>query len=189
MRRYGGSDTLDLGITRRGEPVSVPKPEFEFGPQTRDLIKQQTAGIAYELRWEQRGQLGLGVQRTFYEKRVEAPLFTAQTEDDPWLYNVALAYSLNDAAAVYASYARGLEESGVAPAWPPTAMTPSRPFAHVRQTRDCAIRSARPSNSLPVSSTSPSRTSRWTQRVASRRSAMSPIAAWRFRCPVSSRAA
>lgn len=116
MRRYGGSDTLDLGVTSRGVPVTVARPEFEFGPQTHDRIRQQTAGLAYELRWEKRGQIGLGVQRTFYEKQVEAPMFVGQTEDEPWLYNVALAYALNDAATAYASYTRGLEESGVAPA-------------------------------------------------------------------------
>jgi iron complex outermembrane recepter protein len=116
MRRYGGSDTLDLGVTTRGEPVTLPKPDFEFGPQTHDHIRQQTAGIAYELRWEKRGQIGLGVQRTFYEKKVDAPTFVATTEDEPWLYNFALAYALSDATTVYASYARGLEESGIAPA-------------------------------------------------------------------------
>jgi iron complex outermembrane receptor protein len=115
-RSYGGSDTLDLGPARPGEAVTVPKPAFEFGPQSHDEVTQQTAGVAYELRWARRGELGIGVQRSSYSKRVERPDSpVAATSDEPWLYNVAGAWALSDSLTVYASHTRGLEESGVAP--------------------------------------------------------------------------
>jgi iron complex outermembrane recepter protein len=114
-RRYDGADTLDLGSMRPGTPVTAPKPVFEFGPQTQDDVMQRTAGLAYELRWAQRAQVGLGLQRTSYEKRVNKAGAQASTSDEPWLYNVAVAYALNDVLTAYASYTRGLEESGIAP--------------------------------------------------------------------------
>lgn len=114
-RRYDGADTLELGPARHGMPVTAPKPAFEFGPQTHDDVTQRTAGLAYELRWSQRAQLGIGLQRTSYEKRVNKAGAQTSTTDEPWLYNMAAAYALNDALTAYASYTRGLEESGVAP--------------------------------------------------------------------------
>ena len=42
QRRYGGSDVQDLGVARIGERVPCREPEFEFGPQTRDEVKQST---------------------------------------------------------------------------------------------------------------------------------------------------
>ena len=115
-RRYGGSDSLDLGIALPGEPVLAPKPDFEFGPQTHDEVSQHSAGVAYELRIGKRAELGAGIQRVSYEKRFADPdADPAITRDQPWLYNVSGAFSFNDALTAYASFTRGLEESGVAP--------------------------------------------------------------------------
>jgi iron complex outermembrane receptor protein len=115
MRRYDGADTLALGPTRLGMPIAVPKPVFEFGPQTQDEVTQHTAGLAYELRWAQRGQIGLGLQRSWYHKRVNKVDVETRTHDEPWLYNFTAAYALSEALTGYASYTRGLEESGLAP--------------------------------------------------------------------------
>ena len=114
--RYGGSDAVDFGPTRIGEFFDAPEPDFSFGPQTRDRVRQWTGGIAYEGRWENAGVLSLGVSKTDYQKQVLLPgLPVATTESNPWLYYGALSVRLSDALAVYGSYTRGLEESGVAP--------------------------------------------------------------------------
>lgn len=115
-RRYDGSDAIDFGPTRIGQPFPDPEPAFEFGEQTRDLVRQWTAGLAYEGRWRDVGELGFSVQRTDYRKRIEQPgLDPAETEARPWLYNISAAAYLTDRLAIYGGYTRGLEESGVAP--------------------------------------------------------------------------
>lgn len=116
QRRYGGSDVADLGIARIGVAVAHPEPEFEFGPQTQDEVKQSTYALAYQGQWARVGELSLGLQKTRYEKKVSSPGGEPQFgEDDPWLYNVGLALHANEQLAWYGSYTTGLEEGGVAP--------------------------------------------------------------------------
>jgi len=114
--RYDGGDVIDLGPTRINEAVDAPEPVRNFGPQTRDTVKQQTIGIAYEGRWKDVGELSAGIQKTGYRKRTDQPGLTlAESQDDPWLFNIAAAAYLSDRLAIYGGYTRGLEESGVAP--------------------------------------------------------------------------
>lgn len=113
---YGGSALVDLGPTRVGASVDAARPDFVFGAQTRDVVRQQTIGVAYEGRRRGVGELGASLQRTDYEKRVAQPgLPVARTASQPWLYNVTLAATPTENLAIYAGYTRGLEESGVAP--------------------------------------------------------------------------
>jgi iron complex outermembrane receptor protein len=115
-QRYDGSDVIDLGPTRIGEPVNAPEPVRNFGPQTRDRVKQQTLGLAYEGRWKDVGELSLGIQKTRYRKATDQPgLALATSRDDPFLFNIAAAAYVTDSLAFYGGYTRGLEESGVAP--------------------------------------------------------------------------
>jgi iron complex outermembrane recepter protein len=116
-RAYGGADVRDLGPAVIGTPTDVAKPDFNFGPQTRDEVRQITGAIGYELRWPEVAELSLGVQKTDYEKNSLAPgRPTLTTKDSPWLYNGTLALHLTDKLVAYAGYTRGLEESGAAPA-------------------------------------------------------------------------
>ena len=62
--RYDGGDVIDLGPTRINGAVDALEPVRNFGPQTRDTIKQKTIGIAYEGRWKGVGELSAGIQRT-----------------------------------------------------------------------------------------------------------------------------
>jgi iron complex outermembrane recepter protein len=117
QRAYGGADVRDLGPAVIGRRLDVPEPDFNFGPRTRDEVRQITGGVAYEGRWLEVGELSLGVQKTDYEKDTlipGRPMLT--TKDSPWLYNATLALHLTDKLVAYAGYTRGLEESGVAPA-------------------------------------------------------------------------
>lgn len=116
-RAYSGADVRNLGPAVIGRRSDVPEPDFDFGPLTRDEVRQITGGIGYELRWPEVAELSLGLQKTDYEKRTLIPGRPALvTTDGPWLYNGTLAVHLTGRLVAYAGYTRGLEESGVAPA-------------------------------------------------------------------------
>ncbi|HEU0134977.1 MAG TPA: TonB-dependent receptor [Allosphingosinicella sp.] len=116
-RAYGGSDVRNLGAAVIGERSDVPEPDFDFGPLTRDQVRQITGGIGYELRWPNVAELSLGLQKSDYEKDVAFPdRPSLRTKDSPWLYNGTLALHLSDRLVAYAGFTRGLEESGTAPA-------------------------------------------------------------------------
>lgn len=118
-QRYAGSVFLDYGPTRIGDQFEPPEPTFAFSEQTDDLVRQWTGGIAYEGRWRGIGELSFGLSRTSYRKRFTIPNLTAApdlaTQSSPWLYNVAAAAALTSRLTLYGGYARGLEESGIAP--------------------------------------------------------------------------
>lgn len=115
-KRFDGAALIDLGPTGIDRPVPPLGPAFAFSEQSVDEVRQWTAGIAYEGRWRNVGELNLGLQRSDYGKRIARPgLPVVATDSNPWLYSVAAAAHLSDRLAVYAGYTRGLEESGVAP--------------------------------------------------------------------------
>ncbi|HVF83975.1 MAG TPA: TonB-dependent receptor [Sphingomicrobium sp.] len=115
-RRIGGSRRFSFGRGPIDEPLDVPQPEFEPGPQTTDQVRQFTGGLGYEGRWRGVGELSLGIQRTFYRKKVERPSGALPvTEASPWLFNGALSIIAGSNLVFYAGYSKGLEESPVAP--------------------------------------------------------------------------
>lgn len=115
-RAYGGADVRDLGPATIGRRIDVARPDFAFGPRSRDEVRQVTGGIGYEGRWAKVGELSLGLQKTDYEKNSRIPgLATLTTKDSPWLYNGTLALHVTDKLVAYAGFTRGLEESGTAP--------------------------------------------------------------------------
>ncbi len=114
--QYGGSDFRDFGPVVIGEIFEPAQPQFTFGELSRDRIRQAIGGIAYHGRWADIGELSIGVSRTDYRKTIRRPgLPLAQTDADPWLYNVAGAIYLTPQIALYGGYARGLEDNGTAP--------------------------------------------------------------------------
>lgn len=116
QQRYSGSAFIDYGPTRLGERFEPAEPDFDFTDQTRDRVRQWTGGAAYEGRWRGVGELSFGVSKTGYTKRFGLPGAPAlETRSRPWIYNVTAAGFLGPRLTVYAGYARGLEESGVAP--------------------------------------------------------------------------
>ena len=115
-RRFGGSDVVDLGtVNILGFAPDVPPPVLNLGPQQDDDVQQWTAGIAYEGRWQDVGELSVGVQGTDYRKRIGLPGAITATDARPLLYNVTAAVRLADGISVYGGAVTGLEESGVAP--------------------------------------------------------------------------
>jgi iron complex outermembrane receptor protein len=115
-RSYGGGREIFIGNHPIEDPVVFPEPASVFGPQTRDTVRQWTAGIAYEGRWKDVGEIGIGVQKTDYRKRVFGPgAPVIATDDAPLLLNATVAVHASPSLAVYGSYTEGLEESPVAP--------------------------------------------------------------------------
>jgi iron complex outermembrane receptor protein len=115
-RRYGGGRSFDLGRGRIDEPVDAPEPDFALGPRTTDEVRQLTFGLGYHGMWSDVGELSLGVQRSFYEKAVVRPSGALPvSKADPWLFNGTLSVLAGADLAFYAGYAKGLEESPVAP--------------------------------------------------------------------------
>jgi iron complex outermembrane receptor protein len=115
-RLYGGSDSVSLGPTTWGEVDYRPRPDFTFGEKSRDHVRQITAGVGYQLKWLGVGEFGAGIQKTDYKKDVITPDGSLpESKSSPWLLNANAAIELTDDFVVYGSYARGLEESPVAP--------------------------------------------------------------------------
>ncbi|HEX8644280.1 MAG TPA: TonB-dependent receptor [Allosphingosinicella sp.] len=116
-RRYGGGRTIALGRRPIDEAVGdVPDPGFTVGPQTRDRVRQLSYGIGYDLRWAGVGELAFSAQQTDYSKEVERPAGTLPpSENRTWLLNATASARASDRLTFYAGFARGLEESPVAP--------------------------------------------------------------------------
>ena len=116
-RTFGGDDTISYGPFPIGDRISFPKPTaFTFGPQSWDKVRHGQVGVSYVGQWSGVGEISVGVQKAFYRRTVDqfGPTLT-DTRTNPWLYNGTLALQGTDKLTFYASYTRGLEDSGIAP--------------------------------------------------------------------------
>ena len=116
-RLVGGAAVLAGGPSRIGVKVNLPEPAvWDFGLSTSDKVKQAATGFSYGAVWAGLGEVSAGLQKAFYSRDVAAgvrPVVTSRS--NPWLYNATAAGTINNRLSVYASYARGIEESGNAP--------------------------------------------------------------------------
>ncbi|WP_448662474.1 TonB-dependent siderophore receptor [Sphingomonas sp. CJ20] len=99
-------------------PPARALPEVTPDPRRlRDDVSQWTAGLGYRLSIGAAAEIRADIQHVFYSKRAQAldGVVTRQTSQ-PLLYGGALSVALARTVTAYASFARGLEESGVAPA-------------------------------------------------------------------------
>jgi iron complex outermembrane receptor protein len=139
-REFGGSDFLDFGPGRIGEDVTAPKPDaFHFSEESHDRVQQTTVGVAYDGRWKNVGEISFGISKARFRKDTLIPGDPdAITRSTPLLYNATAAGNLTKSITVYAGYARGLEESGTAPA---NAANRNEPLpAVLTQQKDAGIR-------------------------------------------------
>ena len=115
-RTFGGDDTVNIGPAMIGELIPLPKPDFNLGERSLDKVRQGTLGATYVAQWRNVGEISAGIQKTFYRRNVDQPgLPLATSRNNPWLYNGTIAAYLTNDLTFYASYTRGLEESGIAP--------------------------------------------------------------------------
>ena len=140
-REFGGSDSVSFGIGSVGENVTAAKPDFEFGEQTHQHVEQMTYGIAYDGRWKGVGEISLGLSKANYRKLTDIPAVNqVRARSNPWLYNGTAAIVLSKSVNVYAGYARGFEESGIAPF---TAANRNEPLETIlTQQKDAGVRIA-----------------------------------------------
>ncbi|MBO9712615.1 TonB-dependent receptor [Sphingomonas sp.] len=134
-RRYGGAALVDLGPSSAIEPDFRPAPSYSNGPKTRDAVRQATLGVAYQGQWKGVGELGLGIQKSRYTKRITDPdpsVHFPETRDSPLLIEASAAAHLTHWLALYAGYTRGLEESPVAPR-EAANLNEAPPAIHTRQ--------------------------------------------------------
>lgn len=98
-------------------PPVFARPAFAFDPRrVRDDVRQWSLGLGYRLAIGDRLELRADAQRADYTRRVAELDGSAETRTTrPWLYSASAAAGLSRRLTLFASYARGLEESGVAP--------------------------------------------------------------------------
>jgi iron complex outermembrane receptor protein len=98
-------------------PVAIPRPDFEIDPRRkRDTVRQYAGGLGYRLSIGSAAELRADVQRAEYTKTVRALDGTERRETSrPWLYSGSATGGITSQLTTFASYARGLEEAGVAP--------------------------------------------------------------------------
>jgi iron complex outermembrane recepter protein len=98
-------------------PVAIPRPSFAIDPRRkRDTVGQWAGGLGYRLSIGSAAELRADVQRARYTKTIRALDGTETRETTrPWLYSASLTGGITPQLTAFASYARGLEEAGVAP--------------------------------------------------------------------------
>ena len=67
-RLYGGGQQLAFGRTDLEQDFNPPRPDFSFGSQSRDLVRQAALGVGYHGLWSGVGELSLGLQKSWYRK-------------------------------------------------------------------------------------------------------------------------
>lgn len=140
-RRYGGGQQIGFGRTDLEEELNVPRPDFVFGPQSRDRVRQAAFGLGYHGLWPEVGELSLGLQRSWYRKSGETPSGPIPASvDRPWLMNGTVSIFAGRSLVLYAGYARGLEESPIAP--PNAVNRDEAPPAIITQQLDAGFRLA-----------------------------------------------
>lgn len=127
--RKGGEVEISLGPWSLDTPVDIPRPALTFDrPQDRNHVEQLTGGVSYHLQWDGRLDIGAGLQKADYAKTTRPGAgLRARGTSAPWLYNAIAAWKFTDTVVGYASYSKGLEESGSAPIYAvnPNAVLPA----------------------------------------------------------------
>lgn len=115
-RQFDGTSIIPFGPAQIGVEMRVPRPDFVFGEPDRNTTRQGTVGATYEAFWQDVGEFSIGLQKTWYKQTTaQFGLPEVNSRSNPWLYNATMAIYVTNDLALYGSYTRGLEESGVAP--------------------------------------------------------------------------
>lgn len=112
----GGGGSGELGAAWVGRLTPAARPGFVAGEPTVSEVTQTTLGAAWLGRWRDRLEFNLGLQKTRYRSVLIQGGIPAETRDDPWLYNAAVAWTPTPALAFYAGVTTGLEETPGPPA-------------------------------------------------------------------------
>jgi iron complex outermembrane recepter protein len=116
---FGGDTVIDLGRVSYGaRPPAISPPDLSTAHATlSDSVNQWGVGLTYQASWRDRMRLNAGVLRSDYRKTFEASDGGRTSSTSiPLLYNIGVLARVTDRLETYASYSRGLEEAGTAPA-------------------------------------------------------------------------
>ena len=115
-RQYGGDSVTDLGTASIYEHVEIPEPAIAFSAKSRDVVTQAGVGVNYSETWKNVGSVDLGVLRTQYRRVITSlGLPTDTRETTQVLPTLSFTVDASTYAKFYGSYARGLEDSVMAP--------------------------------------------------------------------------
>lgn len=117
-RRFGGSQSIDLGASTILVPDIRPEPVYTIGPKSFDEVRQLTWGASYSL--VRAGHYGFdaSLSKTSYRKAIDFadPRLTGpETREGPIMWNAGGTVNLSPALALYAAVSRGMEEALAAP--------------------------------------------------------------------------
>jgi iron complex outermembrane recepter protein len=115
---FGGDTIIDLGRVVYGE-ASAQAPVQDTSAERADLkdaVDQWGVGLAYQASWRDALRVNLGILRSDYRKTFDTPAGRTSNRSVPLLYNLGILARVTPQLESYASYSRGLEESGTAPA-------------------------------------------------------------------------
>lgn len=113
--RSSGGESFPLGAVNLYDPRYPAAPTFSGAIHTAVNIDQKTLAVGDELKFADRLQAKIGLQRTFYRKTVRAAGQTERTDNAYWLLDSSLVVSLQGSWLAYSSFVKGLQEIGVAP--------------------------------------------------------------------------
>jgi iron complex outermembrane recepter protein len=116
---FGGDTVIDLGCVGYGaQTPAISPPDLSTAQANlKDSVDQWGVGLTYQASWRDRVRLNAGVLRSDYRKTFEASDGSRTSSTSiPLLYNIAVLAHVTERLETYASYSRGLEEAGTAPA-------------------------------------------------------------------------
>lgn len=113
----GDTTTTDLGFIDRRNPAYPALPEFDdSGVRALDEVDHGTSSFEYSGVLWNRLELRAGIDHTNYQKHFRALSGdVASLEQTAWLEHGSMLFSLNERFALFGSFVRGLEDSGIAP--------------------------------------------------------------------------
>jgi iron complex outermembrane recepter protein len=137
--RFGGDLDPRTELVQLGARPTLSETSLSFtdADLDEDSVKQITAGLSYRADWRGVGLLSLGVQKTDYQKSFSTlggngQRISTENSSSPWLFNGAIGVQAGPDLIIYASYTRGLEETGTAPT---TAINANEPLPAARTTQ------------------------------------------------------
>ena len=117
-RLFGGSRSLSLGPGSILATEGWRRPDYTLPPQSRDRVRQIAAGAAYNLVWQGRLSLDVGLSQGRYTKRIDfadPALADPLVRDRPFVWNVSGSFAVTDNVLVFAGLSRGQEDALIAP--------------------------------------------------------------------------
>lgn len=117
-RRFGGSQSLDLGASTILAPDIRPEPSYTLGPKSFDTVRQLTWGASYSLVRADHFGFDASISKTSYRKAIDfadPALNDPETREGPVMWNAGGTVNLTRPLSFYAGISHGMEEALAAP--------------------------------------------------------------------------